>query len=186
MKKVILYLLLTLILTGCSVGGRKDYTEKVQQYQSYYETILDQDKFEETSKFFDIKAEIGKSTDGYFYEVIIENAEIAMYDVKVLVVENKENFTDEAMQPSVGIFEAQPYNLVPGQVRKDKGYMNGFQLLKDISEPKVKLQVLVSFSDYRKLETFQEFIEFDLEYEQEKPKEEEKEKEENDKKEDKD
>ena len=165
MKKTILVLLITLLLNGCSVGGKKDYTEKVQQYQSYYETVLDQDKFAKSSDFFNIQAKIDQSSEGYFYEVLINEPQIAMYDVKVLIVENKENYSDEVMQPTVGIFETQSYNLVPGQINQDKGFMNGIQLLKDIKEPTVQLQVIVSFTDYRKIETFQEFIEFDLKYE---------------------
>lgn len=175
MKKTILVLLITLILTGCSVGGKKDYTDKVQQYQSYYETVLDQDKFKKSSDFFNIEAKIDQSDKEYFYEVVINEPQIAMYDVKVLIVENKENYSDEVMQPTVGIFESQSYNLIPGQVNQDKGFMNGIQLLKDIKEPNVQLQIIVSFTDYRKLETFQEFIEFDLKYEDDKKEEKEEE-----------
>lgn len=169
MKKILLVLgIFVLMLQGCSVGNRKDYTEKVKQYQAYYETILDQDKFQKSSRYFDIRADFQKVKDEYVYEVIVDNPKIAMYDVKILVIEDDTEFNEDEFMPVVGIFENKEFHLIPGQVRNEAGYMSGFQLLGETKNPQVKLKVLVSFNDYRKLETYYEFIEIEFDEKEEK------------------
>lgn len=163
MKKITLILLATLLLQGCSFSDKKQYKEKAGQYESYYKSILNNDKFESTSPYFAIKADIAKIDGGYAYEIIVDDAKVAMYDVKIMVVENQKDYNDEErMMPSAGIFDEQVYNVIPNQSRVEKGYMSGFQLLGEIDQPEVNLEILVVFNDYRKLNTYREFIEFNL------------------------
>lgn len=165
MKKIILFLTTVLLLQGCSFSDKKNYAQKVELYESYYQTVLDNDKFTDSSPFFSINAEMDKIPEGYVYEIILDDAKVAMYDVKIMVVENGKNYNEEEkMMPSAGIFNDQIYNVIPNQSRVEEGYMSGFQLLGETNADKIKLDVLVIFNDYRKLNTYREFITFDLKY----------------------
>ena len=165
MKKIILFLTTVLLLQGCSFSDKKNYAQKVELYESYYQTVLDNDKFTDSSPFFSINAEMDKIPEGYVYEIILDDAKVAMYDVKIMVVENGKNYDEEEkMMPSAGIFNDQIYNVIPNQSRIEEGYMSGFQLLGETNADKIKLDVLVIFNDYRKLNTYREFITFDLKY----------------------
>lgn len=165
MKKLILILTSVLLLQGCSFSDKQNYSKKVEQYESYYQTVLDNDKFSDSSPYFAIKVDMDKVDEGYVYEIIVDEAKIAMYDVKIMVVENRKDYNDEdKMMPSAGIFDDQVYNVIPNQSRIEKGYMSGFQLLGETNEDAINLEVLVIFNDYRKLNTYREFMEFDLKY----------------------
>ncbi|CAM3664724.1 hypothetical protein ERUR111494_05875 [Erysipelothrix urinaevulpis] len=169
MKKIVLMLLVVVLLQGCSLSKGKEYNEQVLQYQSYYQTVLDNDKFSDSSPYFAIDAKIGKQGEQYVYEIIVDDPKIAMYDIKIMVVEDKKNYNaEDKMMPNAGIFEKEPYNMIPNQERVSENYMNGFKLLGEINQPKVNIQVIVSFTDNRKLNTYREFLEFDLEYEEPK------------------
>ena len=163
MKKILLIFVTAMLLQGCSFSDKKLYKEKVVQYESYYNSILNNDKFDTSSPYFEINADIAKVDGGYAYEIIVDEAKVAMYDVKIMVVENQKDYNDEErMMPSAGIFDEQVYNVIPNQARVEKSYMSGFQLLGEIDQPEVELEILVVFNDYRKLNTYREFIEFDL------------------------
>lgn len=165
MKKLLIVFLSALLLQACSFSDKKDYKEKEELYESYYKSILDQDKFNSDSPHFSIKATMDKVDLGYVYEIIVDNPKIAMYDVKIMVVEDSKDFEEvEKMMPSAGILDEQVYNVLPNQSNIEKGYMSGFQLLGEVPDKKVSLEVLVVFNDYRKLNTYKEFISFDLEY----------------------
>lgn len=165
MKKIILILTTVLLLQGCSFSDKKNYDQKVAQYESFYKTILDNDSFSNKSPFFEVQAKMDKADEVYVYEIIVDDARIAMYDVKIMVVEDQKDYNEEEkMMPSAGIFDDQVYNVIPNQSRIGKGYMSGFQLLGETSSDKVNLQIIVTFNDYRKLNTYREFLEFDLEY----------------------
>lgn len=176
MKKLIVILTLMFLVQGCSISDKRNYSKKVEQYESYYQTVLDSDKFSSKSPYFSIQAEMDKVAGGYVYEIIVDEAKVAMYDVKIMVVEDRKDFdAEEKMMPSAGVFDDKVYNVLPNQVRVDKGYMNGFQLLGEIPSDSINLEILVIFNDYRKLNTYREFFEFDLEYEDPKTKDEDKE-----------
>lgn len=173
MKKIILILTSVLLLQGCSFSDKQNYSKKVEQYESYYQTVLDNDKFSDNSPYFSIKVEMDKVDEGYVYEIIVDDAKIAMYDVKIMVVENRKDYSEEdKMMPTAGIFDDQIYNVIPNQSRIEKGYMSGFQLLGETNEDTINLEVLVIFNDYRKLNTYREFLEFDLKYGEEEVEEE--------------
>lgn len=165
MKKLLIILTTVLLLQGCSFSDKKNYDIKVERYQSFYQTILDHGTFASSSPYFAIDAKMDKVDEGYVYEIIVDDARVAMYDVQIMVVENQKEYNEEEkMMPSAGIFDDQIYNVIPNQSRVESGFMSGFQLLGETDSDKIKLQILVTFNDYRKLNTFREFIEFDLQY----------------------
>lgn len=163
MKKISILILILFLIQGCSITEKKERNDSVELYHTYYNAILDQDKFSKDSPYFSISASIDEVKDEYVYEVIVDDAKIAMYDVKILVVENQKQYDKEnKMMPSAGIFDDKTYKLIPNQSRTEEGYVSGFQLLGELDEDHVDLDILVIFTDYRKLETYREFIEFTL------------------------
>ncbi|AYV34908.1 membrane lipoprotein lipid attachment site-containing protein [Erysipelothrix rhusiopathiae] len=170
MKKLFLVLLSMFLLTGCSVNEKKLYTEKLKRYESYWNAINDNDRFVESSRFFDISATIEKHEDLYVYGVVVDKPKIAMYGVEIVVLENNEDYHADKMMPTAGIFDSE-YNLVPGQVRKDRNYMGGISLAGEVDVPEVTLNVLVSWRNNTKLETQREFVQFKLKYEEPKKEE---------------
>lgn len=170
MKKLFLALLSMFLLTGCSVNEKKLYTEKLKRYESYWNAINDNDRFTESSRYFDISATIEKHEDLYVYGVVVDKPKIAMYGVEIVVLENNEDYHADKMMPTAGIFDSE-YNLVPGQVRKDRNYMGGISLAGEVDVPEVTLNILVSWRNNTKLETQREFIQFKLKYEEPKTEE---------------
>ena len=165
MKKF-LTLILLILLAGCS-DKEKIFNENMKKYESAWKVLLNENQFRNSSRHFDIMAEIYKEDKGYSYLIQINNPKIAMYDVEVMVIENKEPYSiKEKMLPSSGIFD-EPVNLVPNQVRKDSDFREGVLLGRDeLESPKVTLQVQVSWKNYTKVDTFKEVFELQLQYEE--------------------
>lgn len=166
MKKIMAIVVVLLLIVGCSNRNDQYYEEKLKKYEAYWNVLLNEDKFQTQSRNFDIEAELIKNGETYEYYISIDNPKIAMYDVEVMVVENKMPFDGNVeMVPSAGIFENDTYTLIPNQVREDKGFKKGILLGKlDVSEPKINIRVLVIWKNYTKLESKREVFEFNLEY----------------------
>lgn len=158
-----------MILTSCSQFDSRLEKESLILYETYWKSLLNETQFASESRNFDIHAEIVEGEDGYDYYITVDKPKIAMYDIEIVVVEDKKSFNSvEEMLPSAGIFEKK-FNLVPNQSRKEKGFMEGAALVRyDLASPEVDLQILVSWKNYTKLEDFKEVFEFNLNYEQEK------------------
>lgn len=159
MRKIIL-LFLVLSLFGCT-SSKENTKERdsITKYESYLTTLVEQDRFTDSSYYYDISAYLNKLSDGTTrYDVIIENPQVAMYDVEVLVVESTAKRSDTLIYPCVGIFEEDYYTMIPFQKNEAQGYVEAF-LLSGISvreEP--VLNVLVTWKDYSKLNTYREFV----------------------------
>ena len=163
MKKIGLLILASLVLVGCSGRGSALYEEKVKLYQSYWSSILDQNKYQTSSSNFSIRASIEPVDGQYQYDVIIDNPRVAMYDIDVLVLENQDAYHDEKMMPSLGIFNDGTYHLIPNQSRPDKDYQTGFKLSGETEESKLNLYVLVSWKNYNQSAIFKEYFELNVE-----------------------
>lgn len=180
-KRTLTIIITLLILASCSKFDSKLEKESLILYETYWKSLLNETQFADTSRNFDITTEIVQGENGYDYYLTVDNPKIAMYDVEIVVVEDKKSFNSvEEMLPSAGIFEKK-FNLVPNQSRKEKGFMEGAALARyDLESPEVELQVLVSWKNYTKLESFKEVFEFKLKYEAEPDVEEEAENDEED------
>lgn len=164
MKKIILSCLTILLLVGCSNQDKID-ADALLQYELYWNSIINETTYLSSSRNFSIEAEIDKTSEGYEYYVVVDEPKIAMYDVKIMVIENRERFDEfDRMLPSVGIFDAR-FNMIPNQVRTDKNYREGAVLVRQkLTEPALSIQVMVTWQNYTKLDTFKEFFEFELDY----------------------
>lgn len=163
MKKIGLIILASLVLVGCSGRGSALYEEKVKLYQSYWSTILDQNKYQSSSNNFSIHAVMNPVEGKYQYDVIVDKARVAMYDIDILVLENDDPYHDEKMMPSLGIFNDATYHLIPNQSRPEKDYQTGFKLSGESDESQLTLYIMVSWKNYSQNTTFKEYFELNVE-----------------------
>ena len=160
MRKTLLVLICCLVLSGCSVlNNEKVEKDSIQKYETYLTSLIEQDRFLEGSYYFSISAVFNKLDDGQVrYDVFIEDAQVAMYSIEILVIENTAKRTDTTIYPCVGIFENEDYTMVPFQKNESQGFVEGFQLTGVSSNEKPVLNILVTWKDYAKLNTYREFI----------------------------
>lgn len=163
MKKIFFLMICSLlILSGCS--KKSDYSnDKLSMYSSYYSAVLQNTNFEEYSRHFDISAEVTESKQGnYYYYVSVDNPQIAMYDVEMIVLEGLDDFDENDMMPSFGIFDEQEYNMLPYQYNSEKGYVKGFVASGDMDSLQDHLYVMVAWKDITRLNQTREFLEIIL------------------------
>ncbi len=152
MKKVLLFITILGILTGCS--SRTKNTVQMDIYESYYQSISETTKFTEESRFYTLSAEITQTKDGkYSYYIVLDQPHIAMYDVVMMAVENHISYDASVkMMPSIGIFD-EPCNLVPNQINVDNGYAEGIVISGESQDPQVSLNLLVEWKDQSEKKT---------------------------------
>ncbi|MBQ4343822.1 MAG: hypothetical protein IJC38_08030 [Erysipelotrichaceae bacterium] len=162
MKRMIFCLLVLLLLMGCSKqDGNTISEEKLDKYASYYRAVLDCENFESASRYFDIYTEFHTNQDGsVIYYVYLDNAQIAMYDVEVIAVENMQAYQETDMMPTKGIFEDQKFSMIPYQYNVDAGYVKGFAISGDADAGNLQLNIMVVWKDVTRLNSFREFFEF--------------------------
>ena len=86
MQKLLTSLLCAFMLAGCF--ARKENSTNFAAYEGFYKSILDNDKFQEGSLYYQISAEMSTLADGtHRYYIFLDDAQIAMYDVVMLAVE---------------------------------------------------------------------------------------------------
>ncbi len=166
MKKIVAAVLVLLLAVGCQSATDKQYEANLQRYDAYYTAILNNDKFQGSSEYFDIFAVMNKLSDTeYRYDVIIDSPRVAMYDVEVLVIENGKSLeiADEIM-PCIGLFEEHDFNLVPFQINLDAGFAEGFGLNGLVENPIVNLKVMVVWKDYAKVQQKREYFDLTVQY----------------------
>lgn len=151
-------------LCGCSTKTEtKTDTVKYEEYETYYQMVLDNQKFSDTSDHFTISLEMSEVPDGsYRYAIIVDEAQISMYEVVMIAVENHTAFSDATtMMPSLGIFE-DPYNLIPNQVNKEEGYAKGLAMSGESDTDGIDLEILVQYKNQTRTKTTREFFSYHL------------------------
>lgn len=168
-KKVLLPLMCMLLLVACNNETRQVDEEKYNAYLSYYQAILDYDNKSDSSSNFSIEVVSNKlGEDKYRYDVIISQPKIAMYNIETLVIveDVSSAINTKEMMPSLGIFEEYKYNLVPGQIDKEKNYVEGLDLSVTSNKPTVYLGVMVSYTDKNNTQVTREYLEISGNYEE--------------------
>ncbi|MBE6114736.1 MAG: hypothetical protein E7191_06605 [Erysipelotrichaceae bacterium] len=159
MRRIML-LLIALLLCGCSYQNNDSKErDSITKYESYLATLVEQDRFTDSSYYYDIEAYLNPLNDGTIrYDIIIENPQVAMYDIEILAVESIAKRSDTIIYPCVGIFEEESYTMIPFQKNEEEGYVEAFLLsgISGVQSP--VLNVLVTWTDYSKLNTYREFI----------------------------
>ena len=81
----------------------------------------------------------------------LDNAQIAMYDVEVIAIENMEPYQESQMMPTKGIFEDQKFSMIPYQYNVNAGYVKGFAISGDEDAKDVQLNIMVTWKDSTRL-----------------------------------
>ena len=162
MKRLLYIGLALVLLCGCAKQDDESISEeKMDKYASSYRTVLEAENFEGASRYFDIYADFHENEDGtLIYYVYVDHAQIAMYDVEVIAIENMQPYQETEMMPTKGIFESQKFSMIPYQYNIDAGYVKGFAISGDYEGDELQLNVMVSWKDSTRLKTSREFFEF--------------------------
>ncbi len=119
MKKLILILSI-LLLTACSM------TSNSTSYDSYYEikdNLISQNEFNDEYPF-NVYVVYNELDDYYRYDVIIDEAEVNMYDITAMAYCGEDTTTC----PVIGLFDEEPYHLIPNVIDKENNIYKGIQL----------------------------------------------------------
>ncbi|WP_302926526.1 hypothetical protein [Holdemania filiformis] len=157
-----------LLISGCSKKDPNQIsTEKMQLYTAYYKSIMEMDRFQEKSDFYDLEVVMNQLPDGtYRYYVILDNPRVAMVDVEMLVVDAAVDYSQiSVIAPSVGLLENEDYSLIPNQVYPELGYVKGLMASGETTSPIVSLNVMVLWKDYAKLKETREYLQLTGDFE---------------------
>ena len=120
MFKKILVVVMLISLSACSYFNKKDIAAEDSLYQAYYNSIKDNSKYTANNNYFKISAEMSQLPQGnYLYYVFIDEPQIAMYDIKVMIMEDGFIMNEDSdLLATVGIVDDTKVNMIPYQVDK--------------------------------------------------------------------
>lgn len=152
-----------LLLGGCS---SPDTSESAAQaaYEGYYTSIETNSSFAQSSLYYSVSAEMTEMSDKtYRYYIVIDNPQIAMYDIVVMAVENDIPLASaDKMMPNIGIFDSTEYCMIPFQSNPDDGYVKGLVISGECTSNPVSLKILVEWDDRNGENTQREFLQMEL------------------------
>jgi hypothetical protein len=164
MRKFLFGVLCILMLAGCQNSNQNTAVKGETSYEGFYKSIEDNEKFQSSSLYYEISAEMTTLADGtHRYYIFLDHAQIAMYDVVMLAVEDDipyENAT--RMMPCIGVFETSDYSLIPFQSNAKAGFMKGLVISGACEGDSVQLKMLVEWSDKTRESKTREYLAFVL------------------------
>lgn len=153
MKRILQTVFVLLLLCGCTNG--KDRREDQEQQERLQTQIENQSlTVSETVPFqydFTITHE---ETDNY--TLTLRNFDVAMYDVKLLVMPLNGN----GEVSSLG-FDEQSCHVIPFQEAVDKGYYSSLSLTGSLSSLQDVLGIVIQWKDVSGVDTYQRYWEID-------------------------
>lgn len=159
MKKTMTAVLTVLMLFTTACGRTKDSADtKAEAYKAYYEILEGASVYQQSSDYYEISAEMSDPEDHmYRYYVFIDSPRVAMYNCKVMAIENGEPYSDQRIMPSVGITDT-PYALVPNQVNNEGGYAKGLIISGETRDSSVELKLMVEWTPKNNSTVMREFF----------------------------
>lgn len=167
MKKICLLTILTIFLVSCTAINTSETQKKYEQYIKHYEEVIDNTVFSSKNAApFDIDVAMNRLGDGsYRYDIIIDNPQIAMYNIEVIAIENSITYQNaDKLMPTFGIFDTGSYNMIPYQTNVDNGYVKGIIASAITTESIINLKIKVTWTDYAMVTTSKIFIEMQVDY----------------------
>lgn len=161
----VLCILCVLLLGACSKNNTAD-KDFENTYNSFVESIRDNNGVESKDLPFSHSMEVTKTEDGlYHYKITVDNPKIAMYSLQMLVLD-KSIDDEKNMFPCIGIHPEEPsYSMIPFQENIDNQFMKGIILEGETQSPKFTLNIEVSWKDYAKVKTSTVFFNYIYDYE---------------------
>ena len=137
-----------LLLCGCSLLPNKTQ-DADDRYFYLIDMLNEHETFSDASRYFAIEVEMAKIENGYRYYIIIDDPQLAMYDIELIAIEKDVDYT-EKMAANIGIFEDTQYNMIPNQSNVEDGYVKGLVASGVSSKAETTLYIFVQFknSDY--------------------------------------
>jgi len=139
MKKVLVIILTTILLIGCS----NKETKQMKIYDDYIEYLESVDKSSKDIPF-NVEISVNKITDGLMsYKALIDKEDLTMNDIEAILIHDKKS---ENAFPSIGIFE--------DKISLDKNSTEkGVKLNGYIEEQEeVEFKLLIKYKDENKKE----------------------------------
>jgi len=162
MKKLSLFFLVLILMSGCASGISADQL-KIETYKTMYTDILNATGFKTASDYFAVNAVLSDLGSGsYRYDVIVDEAKVAMYDVEILLIQDDGSLViSDTMMPSLGIFEDKTYYMIPFQVNTEANVVQGIDLNGLSSALPIRLKMVVQWKDANNA-VFKEYFQFEL------------------------
>ncbi len=170
MKKIISLLIILTLISGCS-NNDKTLEANYLQYKAVYNDLLDNDQFITTSAYYNFEVAINKeiSSTGevlYRWSVIIDNPQVAMYDIQALAIVNNLQIDEKNWMPSFGVVSNFKQSMIPNQVNNGLGFIKGFLLDSTVTKPLVNLRVTIAWYNETRTEQTRENFEVTKEYQE--------------------
>ena len=141
----ILTVLCVLLLCGCSMLPNKA-KDADDRYFYLIDMLREHESFSDASRYFSINVEMAQIDNGYRYYIIIDEPQLAMYDIEMIAIEKDVDYT-EKMAANIGIFEDTQYNMIPNQSNVEDGYVKGLVASGVSKKPETTLYIFVQFKN---------------------------------------
>ena len=141
----ILTVFLVSALWACSLipGKEKDANDR---YFYLIDMLNEHETFSESSRYFAIDVEMAKIDNGYRYYIIVDEPQLAMYDIELIAIEKGVDYS-QTMAANIGVFEQTQYNMIPNQSNAKDGYVKGLVASGVSQNPDIVLYVFVQFKN---------------------------------------
>ena len=134
-----------LLLWGCSFLPNKAQ-DADDRYFYLIDMLNEHENFSDASRYFSIETEMAKIDNGYRYYIILEDPQLAMYDIELIAIEKDVDYSQN-MAASIGVFEDTQYNMIPNQSNVEDGYVKGLVASGISSKAETTLFVFVQFKN---------------------------------------
>ena len=161
MKKYVLVLLL-LLMTSCGLETTTDVSVD-NKYHSLIELLNTNEKYIDSSNYYDVSYEMTKIDNGYRYYIYIDNPRVALYNVETIAIEPDLDYT-RVMAANVGVFETEEYHMVPNQTNLNKGYVKGLMMSGVTDKEVLELKLMVCWEDKTSSRVNREYFKLKLDY----------------------
>lgn len=159
----IVTILCILILCGCSLLPDKG-KDANDRYFYLIDMLKEHENFSDSSRYFSINVEMAKIENGYRYYIIIDEPQLAMYDIEMIAIEKDVDYT-EKMAANIGIFEDTQYNMIPNQANVEDGYVKGLVASGVSKKAEITLYIFVQFKNADYSIVHNEYFALDCRYE---------------------
>lgn len=135
MKKLLMLLLVTSLLTGCASNTLIDdfYNQDIKYLESSKKGI--------TSYDYDINIYLEPVGDEYLYQMVLDNPKVDINNLKVLLIHDA---TTDEIYPSYGYFGDDMDNTIPFKGLNLIGYLN-------TNNDEIEFKVLVIYDDVKNI-----------------------------------